>query len=99
MRRYFITRGAKTTAGGTVVGGFTGFRITQVDIALEGHEVLCPVCKTTGVIVCVGPRLEQWARGRRVALSDDLCRCQCDPPPRLLADQFERFQTLTSINA
>ncbi|WP_448125838.1 PAAR domain-containing protein [Pseudomonas veronii] len=96
MRRYFITRGAKTTAGGTVVGGLTGFRITQVDIALEGHEVLCPVCKTTGVIVCVGPRLEQWARGRRVALSDDLCRCQCDPPPRLLADQFERFQTLTA---
>ncbi|WP_426124049.1 PAAR domain-containing protein [Pseudomonas sp. PSPC2-3] len=96
MRRYFITRGAKTTAGGTVVGGLTGFRITQVDIALEGHEVLCPVCKTTGVIVCVGPRLEQWARGRRVALSDDLCRCKCDPPPRLLADQFERFQTLTA---
>ncbi|RTY72751.1 PAAR domain-containing protein, partial [Pseudomonas veronii] len=30
MRRYFITRGAKTTAGGTVVGGLTGFRITQV---------------------------------------------------------------------
>ena len=96
MRRYFITRGAKTTAGGTVVGGLTGFRITQVDIALEGHEVLCPMCKTTGVIVCVGPRLEQWARGRRVALSDDLCRCKCDPPPRLLADQFERFQTLTA---
>jgi uncharacterized Zn-binding protein involved in type VI secretion len=96
MRRYFITRGAKTTAGGTVVGGLTGFRITQVDIALEGHEVLCPMCKTTGVIVCVGPRLKQWARGRRVALSDDLCRCKCDPPPRLLADQFERFQTLTA---
>ncbi|WP_448123836.1 PAAR domain-containing protein [Pseudomonas veronii] len=94
MRRYLITRGAKTTAGGTVVGGLTGFCITQVDIALEGHEVLCPMCKTTGVIVCVGPRLEQWARGRRVALSDDLCRCKCDPPPRLLADQFERFQTL-----
>ena len=96
MRRYFITRGAKTTAGGTVVGGLTGFRITQVDIALEGHEVRCPMCKTTGVIVCVGPRLEQWARGRRVALSDDLCHCKCDPPPRLLADQFERFQTLTA---
>ena len=38
MRRYFITRGAKTTAGGTVVGGLTGFRITQVDIALEGED-------------------------------------------------------------
>ncbi|WP_420902746.1 DUF2515 family protein, partial [Pseudomonas veronii] len=31
-----------------------------------------------------------------MALSDDLCRCKCDPPPRLLADQFERFQTLTA---
>ena len=38
MRRYFITRGAKTTAGGTVVGGLTGFCITQVDIALEGED-------------------------------------------------------------
>ncbi|WP_256595583.1 PAAR domain-containing protein [Pseudomonas sp. LG1E9] len=95
MRRYFITRGARTTAGGTVVGGLIGFAIKQVDIALEGHEVRCPVCKTTGTIVCVGPRREQWARGQRVALSDDICQCKCDPPPRLIADQLERYQTLS----
>ncbi len=34
MRRYFITRGAKTTAGGTVGGGLRGFCIMQVAIAL-----------------------------------------------------------------
>ncbi|MGZ9705063.1 PAAR domain-containing protein [Pseudomonas sp. GNP013] len=96
MRRYFITRGAKTTAGGTVIGGLSGFGIKQVDIALEGHEVLCPACKTTGVIACVGPRLSQNARGRKVALSDDLCYCKCDPSPRLIADQFERYQTITA---
>jgi uncharacterized Zn-binding protein involved in type VI secretion len=96
MRRYFITRGAKTTAGGTVIGGLSCFSIKQVDIALEGHEVLCPACKTTGVIVCVSPRLSQNARGRKIALSDDLCRCKCDPPPRLIADQFERYQTITA---
>lgn len=38
MRRYFITREAKTTAGGTVGGGLRGFCITQVDIALEGKD-------------------------------------------------------------
>ncbi|KAA6175005.1 PAAR domain-containing protein [Pseudomonas veronii] len=96
MRRYFITRGAKTTAGGTVVGGLENFRIKQVDIALEGHEVLCPACKTTGTIVCVGPRRSQYARGRKVALSDDICLCKCDPPPHLITDQFERYQTLTA---
>ena len=25
--------------------------------------------------------------GRRVALSDDLCICKCDPPPKLVASQ------------
>ncbi|WP_288077706.1 hypothetical protein [Pseudomonas sp.] len=38
MRRYFITRGVKTTAGGTVGGGLRGFRITKVAIALEGED-------------------------------------------------------------
>lgn len=96
MRRYLITRGAKTTAGGTVIGGLEGHAIKLADIAVEGHEVSCPACKTTGVIECVGPRLEQWVRGRRVALSDDICRCKCDPPPRLVTDQFERSQSVTT---
>lgn len=95
MRRYWITRGAKTTAGGTVLSGLQGYAIRGVDIALEGHPVSCPVCATTGVIACIGPRLSQNAHGRKVALSDDLCDCQCDPPPRLIADQFERYQTIT----
>lgn len=96
MQRYFITRGAKTTAGGTVLEGLENYRINQVSIALEGHKVSCPACNTTGVIVCVGPRRSQTARGRNVALSNDICHCQCDPSPRLIANQFERGQTLTA---
>lgn len=96
MRRYLITRGAKTTVGGTVVGGLPGFSIKHVDIALEGHEVMCPVCKTMGAIICVGPRLNMRASGRNIALSDDICRCKCDPPPRLIADQYERYQTVAA---
>ncbi|MFN3354930.1 MAG: PAAR domain-containing protein [Pseudomonas sp.] len=96
MRRYLITRGAKTTAGGTVVDGLRGFGINGVETALEGHEVRCPACQTAGAIVCVGPRLKMDAHGRKVALSDDICLCKCDPAPRLITDQFDRYQTVTA---
>lgn len=95
MRRYLIARGAKTTAGGTVVDGLKSFGIKGVEIALEGHQVLCPVCQTAGAIVCVEPRLKMDAHGRNVALSDDLCLCKCDPAPRLIANQLEWYQTIT----
>ncbi|MCK6187604.1 PAAR domain-containing protein [Pseudomonas sp. EYE_354] len=98
MRRYLITRGAKTTAGGTVVDGLRGFGINGVEIALEGHEVRCPACQTAGAIVCVGPRLKMDAHGRKVALSDDICLCKCDPAPRLITDQFDRYQTVTAAD-
>jgi hypothetical protein len=34
-----------------------------------------------------GPRHSDRFDGREKALSDDLCRCKCDPPPRLVASQ------------
>jgi uncharacterized Zn-binding protein involved in type VI secretion len=95
MRRYLITEGAKTTAGGTVVEGLKRYNINQIPAALEGHKIRCPACQTTGVIVCTGPRLGMTADGRKFALSDDICLCKCDPPPRLIANQFNKYQTIT----
>jgi len=34
--------------------------------------------------------------GKQVALEDDLCICQCNPPPRLVASYDDMFQTFES---
>jgi hypothetical protein len=49
--------------------------------------VSCPTCNSTGVIEPDGPRLGHRFNGRLMALSDDVCRCKCSPPPRLVANQ------------
>lgn len=94
MRRYHITVGAKTTANGSVKTGWTRGRINGQAFAREGDEVLCPVCKSIGLIVCDGLRLVEMLDGRQAALDGDLCRCQCDPLPRLIANQTIRSQVI-----
>lgn len=92
QRRYHIRAGAKTTAGGTVIASTTWFRIDGVPVACEGDPVDCPACGTQGIIGCVMPRNPERLDGKEVALSDDLCICNCSPPPRLIADQAIRCQ-------
>jgi uncharacterized Zn-binding protein involved in type VI secretion len=92
MKRYHITVGAKTTAGGTVRTGWAYSTIDGQAIAREGDEVDCPQCASTGLIVCDGPHLVDLMDGRNAALDGDLCQCQCDPPPRLIANQTLRSQ-------
>jgi uncharacterized Zn-binding protein involved in type VI secretion len=85
--RYHITAGAGTTAGGKVLSGSTTDAIDRARVACAGDPVSCPQCHTTGVIEPDGPRHSDRFDGREKALSDDLCRCKCDPPPRLVASQ------------
>ena len=92
MRRYHITVGAKTTVNGTVRTGWECSRINGLAMAREGDAVDCPACNTTGVIVCDGPHLVELLEGRNAALDGDLCRCKCDPRPRLIANQTLRCQ-------
>ena len=88
MKRYVILHGDKTTANGTVVARSTTIQFEECDVAHEGDDVQCPACNTTGKIKCEGPRQVMTAPdGRRAALSDDLCICKCDLPPRLVATQ------------
>lgn len=91
-RRYHITLGARTTAGGVVTTATSACTIDGVDMAVEGDLVSCPVCQSDGKIVCDGPRLQEEWNGRQAALSDDLCACKCSPPPRLVAIQTYRSQ-------
>lgn len=88
LTRYLITRGASTSAGGKVIEANSVRFINDVPVAYADDPVSCPKCNTVGVIKPDGPRLSDIFNGRQVALSDDLCICKCNPPPRLVADQF-----------
>jgi len=96
MKRYHITLGAKTTAGGSVIGASSLSSIDGTPLALEGDKVSCPQCHSDGVIVCAGPRLADNWEGRRYALQDDLCACKCVPAPRLVAIQTLKCQHVES---
>lgn len=88
MRRYDIVKGDMTTVGGIVQGGDGQDVLHGREQAYEHDPVWCPVCKTLGVIVCDGPRHSSTGPdGRQSALSDDLCRCACPTPPKLVASQ------------
>lgn len=88
MKRYLILSGDKTTASGTVEARPTTVQLNGVHVAHEGDDVACPACNSTGKVKCDGPRQVMTAPdGRHAALSDDLCICKCDPPPKLVASQ------------
>lgn len=94
--RYLITLGAPTTAGGKVASGSRFRTINGLPVAREGDICWCPACLSEGVIEPDGPRLDESVDGRLVALHDDLCRCKCSPPPRLVAAQSVVCQSIDS---
>lgn len=96
LDRYFITLGAPTTAGGKVTSGSRFRTIDGAPLALAGDICWCPACLAEGVIVPDGPRLDETVDGRLAALHDDLCVCQCSPPPRLVAAQALACQSIDS---
>lgn len=88
-RRYDILRGDKTTTGGIVLGGDASDKVGDREQAYEDDPVWCPVCQTTGRIVCQGGRQSMKAPdGREGALSDDICACKCTPSPLLVPSQY-----------
>jgi len=99
MQRYTITLGASTTAGGKVISASSQGSINGVKIALENDLIFCPVCKSQGKILCVGPRIPETWNGKQVALGNDLCLCGCFPSPRLVANQTLRSQVIGESGA
>ncbi|HEU4850911.1 MAG TPA: PAAR domain-containing protein [Telluria sp.] len=94
MKRYHITEGAKTTAGGTVIAASSAISIDGIRGALEGDPIYCPACKSAGKIMCIAPRIPETWNGKAVALSDDLCICGCPSPPKLLPSQTCKYQSV-----
>ncbi len=97
MKRHHITLGARTTADGLVTSATSLLSIDGVRMALEGDDIQCHGCGTTGRIQCIGPRVAEQFNGKQVALENDLCVCQCLPHPRLLPGQTGRFQLVDDV--
>lgn len=98
MKRYTITLGATTTAGGKVILASSNGSINGVPIALEGDLIICPACKSQGQIKCIEPRIPELWNGKKVALENDLCLCGCPSPPRLMPNQTLRCQNLSGFS-
>lgn len=92
MRRYNITAGSTTTAGGKVISGCERTSFNGELISREGDRVACPACGTEGFIALTGPHLHEEWDGKQAALEGDLCICKCDPPPELIANQSFKSQ-------
>lgn len=95
MKRYTITLGATTTAGGKVISASSHGSVNGSPIALENDLVFCPTCNSQGKIRCVEPRIPELWNGKKVALENDLCLCRCLSPPRLVPNQSLRCQNLS----
>jgi len=65
-----------------------------VAVAIEGDSIVCPACRSKGVIQIFGPRIPESWNGKQVALQDDLCVCACPAPPRLVANQTLKYQSI-----
>ena len=96
LDRYLITLGAATTRGGKVTSGSRFRTVDAAPIAVAGDTCWCPACRSEGVIVPDGPRLEELIDGRLPALDGDLCACKCMPLPRLVAAQTVMCQSVDS---
>lgn len=94
MKRYTLTLGATTSAGGKVIAASGRGSINGAAIALEGDAIYCPACKSKGKILCIGARIAEHWSGVQIGLSGDLCACGCRPLPRLSAVQKVRYQTI-----
>lgn len=93
MRRSYIKRGDKTTNGGVVLDGLERCLHHGTELSYLEAKVYCPRCKGVGTIAPHGPRRPGTLMGRRAALEGDLCLCRCDPPPQLVASQWDMFQS------
>jgi uncharacterized Zn-binding protein involved in type VI secretion len=80
----------RTTANGVVLDGLDDIDLDGRKLSYLGARVQCPACNTTGHIEADGVRpQDDDLSGKQHALEDDCCRCQCNPPPRLIASQRE----------
>ncbi|HEY1608173.1 MAG TPA: PAAR domain-containing protein [Paraburkholderia sp.] len=84
--RFYIREHDRTTAGGIVLDGITDTEnAEQKRLSHLYATIRCPACNSDGFIAPWGDRPDDEIDGKQPALHMDICKCQCEPPPRLLA--------------
>ncbi|QBR02109.1 PAAR domain-containing protein [Paraburkholderia pallida] len=96
MRRYLLGLGDKSTVGGVVIEGVERRTHQGQPLTFINAKVLCPVCNSVGVIGWKGPHRSATMMGKQQALEGDICLCQCDPPPVMLASQDTAWHEFAS---
>lgn len=81
ISRNFLLVGDKANDGAEITSSLSAIRHMNIFVVVEGSPVYCPVCKTNGVVKCIGPRLPNKDMGLHRAVSGDICVCRCNPPP------------------
>lgn len=87
MKRRFIRKGDTTDRNGVVTDGIAQSMFQGEPLAYLGAPVQCPACGTQGVIISDGSPRTMTVMEKQVALENDLCKCKCDPLPKLIASQ------------
>ncbi len=87
--RACILQHDRTTANGIVLDGLDDIGLGDRKLSYVGARVQCPACHSIGRVEAHGERSDHNLSGKRHALENDLCRCRCNPPPRLIASQCE----------
>ncbi|AOJ13138.1 PAAR domain-containing protein [Burkholderia vietnamiensis] len=95
-QRALLRKGDESSAGGVVLEGIEAVQHYGVPRTFVGAEVFCPTCNSIGHIEAQGQRLPMSMFGKEQALEDDICRCKCDPPPRMIASQHTAVQNFDS---
>lgn len=91
-RRYDLMKDDKTYNGAVLLSGDSADMLGGREQAYEGDPVACPVCKTIGRLVCVGPRLSMTSPdGREAGLSDDISLCNCVPSSPFIPSQYSSY--------
>jgi hypothetical protein len=96
MKRYNLKEGDKATSGATVLEGLENDTHHGVPLTFVGATLHCPACKSLGVLVGTGPRWPDTSMGKEYALEGDVCVCKCNPPPRMIASQYDMYQEIES---
>ena len=96
MRRAILKRGDNTTAGGVVLEGIDSCMHHGTPMTFIGAKIWCPACNSEGVIGWKGPHQKATMMGKQQALEGDICLCNCDPAPVLLASQKSAWHVFES---
>lgn len=96
MRRCLLKKGDQSTAGGVVLEGEETCKHYGTALTFIGAQVYCHTCKTTGHIAARGPRWPDSMMGKEQALEGDICICNCNPPPVMLASQQDSYHSFES---